>query len=61
MLASDKDASVVNRLSELALNDESLKASFHKLGNSQSQDEIELALSFFEETESDHTSDDSLT
>ena len=61
VLSSNKDASVMNRRSEFALNNESLKASFHELGNSQSQDEIELALSFLKKTKSDHPSDDGLT
>lgn len=58
--ASDQDAGVVDGGSQLALEHEGLKASFHELRNRESEHVIELALRLLEETKSDHTSDDGL-
>jgi len=58
---SDKHASVMDRLGELALNDESLKTTLHELGNGESQDVIKFAFGFLEETESDHTGDEGVS
>ena len=58
---ADKNAGVMDRGSELALNDESLKTTLHELGDSKSQDIIKFAFGILEKTESDHTSDEGLT
>ena len=44
VLLSNKDASVVNRVGDFALHDEGLEATFHKLGNSKTENVIEFAL-----------------
>ena len=59
--ASDEDARVMDRGSELALDDEGLETSLHELGDSQTEHVIELAFSLLEEAKSDHASDDGLT
>ena len=58
--ASDQDAGVVDRGSELALDHEGLKTSLHELGNGKTEHVIELAFSLLEEAKSDHASDDGL-
>ena len=60
MSASDQDAGVVDRGSELALDHEGLKTSLHELGNGKTEHVIELAFSLLEEAKSDHASDDGL-
>lgn len=59
--AADQDASVMDRGSQLALDDEGLQASLHELSDRKSQHVIELALRLLEETKSNHASDDGLT
>ena len=44
VLLSDEDASMVHRVSNLSLHDESLEAAFHELGNGETKDVIELPL-----------------
>ena len=61
MSLSDKHASVMDRLGKLALNDESLKTTLHELRDGKSQDIIEFAFGFLEETKSNHTGDEGLT
>ena len=61
VLLSDEDTSVVDRVGELTLHHEGLQTTFHELGDGKTQDVIELAFSFFEETEADHTADKGIT
>ena len=61
VLLSDEDTGVVHRVSELTLHHEGLETTFHELSDSQTQDVIELAFSFFEETEANHTADKGIT
>lgn len=58
---SDEDTGVVDGLSELLLDDESLESSLHELGDGQTEDVIEFALGVLEETESHHASNKGLT
>lgn len=52
---------MVDRVGELTLHHEGLQTTFHELGDGKTQDVIELAFSFFEETEADHTADKGIT
>lgn len=42
----DQDSGVMDGVSELSLEDEGLKSSFHELGGSKSQDEIQFLFVF---------------
>ena len=48
MSLSDENSSVMNRVSELSLDDNGLKSSLHELGDGKSQDVIELSFVFLE-------------
>lgn len=57
----DEDTSVMDRVGESTLLDESLESSLHELGGGQTEDVIELALVVLEESETDHSADEGLT
>ena len=61
VLLADEHTGVMDGGSELSLDDEGLEAALQELGNGQTQDIIEFSLRFLEETETDHTADESLT
>lgn len=58
---SDENTSVVNRVGELSLGNDSLKSSLHHLVEGETQDVIELSLILLQETESNHSSDEGIT
>jgi len=57
----DEDTSVMDRLSELSLLNQSLESSLKELGGCQTEHIIEFALVVLQKTKSDHTSDKGLT
>lgn len=58
---SDQDSSVMDGVSKLSLGDEGLESSLHDLGKGKTQDVIELSFVLLQDSESDHSSDKSIT
>lgn len=58
---SDKNSGVMDGETNVSLHHEGLETTFHELGDGKSQDVIELALRFVEETDADHTADEGIT
>lgn len=58
---SDENSSVMHGVSELSLGDKGLKSSLHDLGEGKTQDVIELSFILLEHSESNHSSDKSIT
>lgn len=61
VLLADQDTGVVDGVSNLPLHDEGLQSALHKLGDGQTEDEIELSLRLLEETKTHHAADEGLT
>jgi hypothetical protein len=61
VLLADENASVMDRVGKLALDNESLKTAFQELSNGQTEDVIELALRVLKETKTHHAADKGLT
>lgn len=58
---SDQYSSVMDRVAELSLGNDGLESSLKHLVNGETEHVIELSLIFLEETESNHSSDKSIT
>lgn len=61
VLLSDHDSSMMDWVSELSLEDDSLESSLHQLWECHTQDVIELLFILLEETETHHTTDQCIT
>ena len=58
---NDQEASMVNGIGKILLEDECLKTTFHEILNFESKDIIESLMFFVEHTETRKTTDDSFT
>ena len=58
---SDEDTGVVNGVSKLSLGNDGLESSLHHLVEGKTEDVIELSLVLLQETESNHSSNESIT
>jgi hypothetical protein len=61
VLLADENTSVMDGVSKLALDNESLETAFQELSNGQTEDVIELALRVLKETKTHHAADKGLT
>jgi hypothetical protein len=61
VLLADEHTGVMDRVADLSLHDESLKAALHELSDGQTQNVIEFSLGLLKETKADHAADKGLT
>ena len=61
VLLADEHTGVMDRVADLSLHDESLKATLHELSDGQTQNVIKFSLGLLEETKTDHAADKGLT
>jgi len=58
---ADKDTGLMDGFGKVALENKSLEATFHELGDGKTQDKIEFALTSLKKTKSHHAPDKGLT